>query len=268
MIGYVLTAAFFYLLSKTKKHPSMGRLPGNKITRGQLLKKIRKGEAGNICNNDLFFEKGYMWDNNGNIYKTKEDQKEAIISTQILNDKHLRSEDVSDKILSYDDYFGFYNHQPQNELEAYYFTLREIANGLKFIWEDDGVRKGLKNELFGKDTPGEKKYFRDIISPDGTTIEKLNEDYTLEYDWRDRITEAIQEAPSRQAAKQLLSDLYNDYCIKNIKQITAAAAKNHEATNKNNNTAVQNQNKNYRDPLEPLEEDPPFQILSFLVYLL
>lgn len=37
------------------------------------------------------------------------------------------------------------------------------------------------------------------------------------------------------------------------------AAKKHEATNKNNyNTAVQNQNKNYRDPLEPLEEDPPF----------
>lgn len=239
MIGYILTFALFYALSKTKKRPSLGKLPGERIKRSNLYRKIRNGEAGDINNGDLYFDGGFVYGSDGVIYDSKEALKEAIKKTLKDNQNHLRAADKATQLLSYNDYFGFDNILPQNEREAFNFTVFAIANGQKFIWEDQGVRRGLQNELFGAKVPGERKAYKNIISKDGITIEELSERFSLEEDYRGEIINALMTVTSRAAARNYLINRYNDYVIEYIKQQTY-------------NT------QNDELPFSPDVEDPPF----------
>lgn len=253
MIGYVLTAAFFYLLSKSKKRPSVGELPGTRITRRQLINKIRRGETGDVNDGDFYFDGGFLYSlydkeekEPGKIYQSDEELKEAISKTLEKNQNHLRAENSVSKFLDFDEYFGFDKDFPEDDREAYYFTIRAISNGQKFIWEDQGVRRGLENEIFGRKSPGEKKYYKGIISKKGTTIERLNEDYTLENDFREAITDAVMDAHNSKKAKQLLYDEYTLYLYDNIKRETAYKEKEEE----------QEQEEQTQEP--PIYEDLPF----------
>ncbi len=228
MIGYVLTAAFFYLLSKSKRKPQLGKLPGTRITRSQLIRKIRRGETGDVNDGDFYFDGGFLYSlydkeekEPGKIYQSDEELKKAISKTLEKNQNHLRAENCVSRFFDYNEYFGFDKDYPSDDREAYYFTIRAIANGQKFIWEDQGVRKGLESEIFGRKSPGEKKYYKGIISKKGTTIERLNEDYTLENDFRDAITDAVKAAHNSKKAKQLLDDEYTLYLYDNIRKATA-----------------------------------------------
>lgn len=239
MIGYILTFALFYALSKTKKRPSLGKLPGERIKRSNLYRKIRNGEAGDINNGDLYFDGGFVYNKKGKIYSSKQALKEEIEKTLKKNQYHLRAASKSTSLLSYNDYFGFNNNLPKNEREAFNFTVFAIANGQKFIWEDQGVRRGLQNELFGAKVPEERKAYKNIISKDGITIEELSEHFSLEEDYRGEIIDALMTVTSRAAARNYLINRYNDYVIEYIKQQTY-------------NT------QNDELPFSPDEEDPPF----------
>lgn len=262
MIGYVLTAALFYLLSKSKKRPSVGKLPGTRITRGELIRKIRRGEAGDINDGDLFFDGGVLWDDQ-NIYKSTGEFKEQINETLKTNQNHLRASDVSSRFLSFEEKFGFDNYYPRDNNEAYYFTLLAIANGQKFIWDDQGVKTGLKNYFFGKETPHEKKNFRKIISKDGITIDELNEHFTLDNDFRDGISAAVMAAPSPREAKELLNNLYRSYVNDTIEReiyLTKKHKEEQEAKKKKKEEkAIQQLKEQYELPFIPTtEKDTPF----------
>lgn len=106
MIEYVITTALFYFLSKRKK-PSLGKLPGTRIKRSELNRKICNKEAGNINNGDWFFDGGILYNFDGEIYVSKEDFKDAIDKTLKNNQNHLRANEEISKILSYNEFFGF-----------------------------------------------------------------------------------------------------------------------------------------------------------------
>lgn len=264
MIGYVLTAAFFYLLSKSKKRkPSLGELPGTRITRSELIRKIRRGETGNVNNGDFYFDGGFLYslydeeqNKRGKIYQSDKELKEAISETLEKNQNHLRAKKTPSKFFSFDEYFGFNKIEPIDERDAYYFTILAIANGLKFIWEDQGVRTGLENELFGRKTPAEKKYYKGIISKKGTTIEELNEHYSLKNDFRAAITEAVKDANCRTAAKQILDDEYTMYLYDNLTKETAYKEKEEEEEETDGDNNNEDTNKNF--PFVPINQKSPF----------
>lgn len=265
MIGYVLTFALFYALSKSKKRASLGKLPGERIKWSDLYRKIRNREAGDINNGDLYFDGGFVYDSKGKIYDSKEALKEEIEKTLKKNQYHLRAARKSTSLLSYNDYFGFNNILPTNEREAFNFTVFAIANGQKFIWEDQGVRRGLESEIFGRKSQGERKAYKNIISKDGITIEELNERFSLEEDYRAAIINALMTVNSRAAASNYLIDSYNKYVTEYIKQKTYNT-QNDElqfSTDEERQQTYNTQNENEL-PFNPDEEDPPFWVF-FLV---
>lgn len=58
--------------------------------------------------------------------------------------------------------------------------LRDIAEGLKFRWSDNGTQRGLGTELGFSDSPAERKTRFNILSNDGTTVDRYAE--SLEHD--------------------------------------------------------------------------------------
>ena len=263
MIGYVLTFALFYALSKTKKRPSLGKLPGKRIKRSDLYKKIRNREAGDINNGDLYFDGGFVYDDNKTYY-LNEEIKDAIEETLKNNQNHLRAEERPTNLLSYNDYFGFNKIEPLGDLEAFNFTVYAIKNGKKFIWENQGVRRGLESELFGTKAPGEKKAYKNIISKDGITIEELNENFSLDHDYRNAIINALMTVTSRKEAKDYLDNQYNEYVNEYIKE-NIIKVKIIEEEEKNRKQKLEKKAKRhleaqkYKLPFIPDdEEDTPF----------
>ncbi len=53
--------------------------------------------------------------------------------------------------------------------------LRQIAHGVKFVWEDTHDNRGIGGELFGKPSAEERKERASLLSKDGISIDRLAE---------------------------------------------------------------------------------------------
>lgn len=125
--------------------------------------------------------------------------------------KILLKKKYSSNIVDYYEYFGFNQETPIDEEQAVYFTLNAIANGQKFIWSGEGRKKGLQEELFGKNAPQEKRHYRQIISSYGDTPAHFAEKLDRENNYLVSVIEAILMANSPTAARNILKDIYDTY---------------------------------------------------------
>ena len=81
--------------------------------------------------------------------------------------------------------------------------LRDIAEGLKFRWSDNGAQRGLGTELGFSDSPAERKARFNILSNDGTTVDRYAE--SLEHDMDRGVIPMALDADMRSAILDVLS---------------------------------------------------------------
>lgn len=81
--------------------------------------------------------------------------------------------------------------------------LRDIAEGLKFRWSDNGAQRGLGTELGFSDSPAERKARFNILSNDGTTVDRYAE--SLEHDMDRGVIPMAMDADMRSAILDVLS---------------------------------------------------------------
>lgn len=81
--------------------------------------------------------------------------------------------------------------------------LRDIAEGLKFRWSDNGTQRGLGTELGFSDSPAERKARFNILSNDGTTVDRYAE--SLEHDMDRGVIPMAMDADMRSAILDVLS---------------------------------------------------------------
>ena len=81
--------------------------------------------------------------------------------------------------------------------------LRDIAEGLKFRWNDNGAQRGLGTELGFSDSPAERKARFNILSNDGTTVDRYAE--SLEHDMDRGVIPMAMDADMRSAILDVLS---------------------------------------------------------------
>lgn len=187
---------------------SIGRLFGERIKKGDLIRRFKRGQSGNVNDNDFVFSSGICFNQDGEATK---DIREMINQSYANNQKHLRFspqipiESMSDFLLQM---CGNDSDPAISDNQAYWRTITAIANGVKFIWEDDGIRRGIQSNLFGKKAPTEKRIYRAIISKKGYSPEHFAETLSLDVNYTNEVLEALRDAPSPQRAKQIIEEAY------------------------------------------------------------
>ncbi|MDR2824847.1 MAG: hypothetical protein LBB41_06590, partial [Prevotellaceae bacterium] len=169
--------------------------------------------------------------NNG-IFSKKSDLRKAIRASKIANNALVYFNDISDVMgdlvtpsqifARYNEVFGVKEYAKNGD-EAYLITLYNIAKGQKFIWAKRNNQEGIA-DIFGYTTQGknfrkrnyktsEKKFYKDIINEKNgispvSYVESITDydvdDTATALDIRNAAYEAIQNAPSPEAALQML----------------------------------------------------------------
>ena len=81
--------------------------------------------------------------------------------------------------------------------------LRDIAEGLKFRWSDNGAQRGLGTELGFSDSPAERKARFNILSNDGITVDQYAE--RLEHDMDSGLIPLAMDGDMRSAILDILT---------------------------------------------------------------
>lgn len=81
--------------------------------------------------------------------------------------------------------------------------LRDIAEGLKFRWSDNGAQRGLGTELGFSDSPAERKARFNILSNDGITVDQYAE--RLEHDMDSGLIPMALDSDMRSAILDVLT---------------------------------------------------------------
>lgn len=81
--------------------------------------------------------------------------------------------------------------------------LRDIAEGLKFRWSDNGAQRGLGTELGFSDSPAERKARFNILSNDGITVDQYAE--RLEHDMDSGLIPLAMDGDMRSAILDVLT---------------------------------------------------------------